>query len=44
MVIGQATENLPQVTLAIEGDDIVATGVLGIIYGYRDNLADGNII
>ncbi len=41
VVIGQATENLPQVTLAIEGDDM---GVLGIIYGYRDNLADGNII
>ncbi|MEE9277376.1 MAG: arsenate reductase (azurin) small subunit [Dehalococcoidia bacterium] len=40
VVIGQATENLPQVVLEIDGDDIMAVGVLGIIYGFRDNLAD----
>ncbi|PZC45215.1 MAG: arsenite oxidase small subunit [Chloroflexi bacterium] len=43
VVIGQATENLPQITLTVENGDIVATGVLGIIYGYRDNLADGEL-
>ncbi len=41
VVLGQATENLPQITLALDGDDIYATGVMGLIYGYRDNLADG---
>jgi arsenite oxidase small subunit len=43
VVIGQATENLPQVILELEGDDVVAIGVNGIVYGYRDNLADGEL-
>ncbi len=41
VVLGQATENLPQITLALDGDDLYATGVMGLIFGYRDNLADG---
>jgi len=41
VVLGQATENLPQVVLEVEGDDIVAVSVMGIIYGYRNNLLDG---
>ena len=41
VVLGQATQNLPQITLALDGDDVYATGVMGLIYGYRDNLADG---
>ena len=40
VVLGQATQNLPQVTLAVEGDDIYATGLMGLIYGFRDNLLD----
>ena len=40
VVIGQATENLPQIVLELEGDEIVAVGTLGILYGFRDNLAD----
>jgi arsenite oxidase small subunit len=40
VVLGQATENLPQVILEVDGDDIFAVGVNGIIYGFRDNLAD----
>ena len=40
MVIGgQATQSLPQVVLEIEGDDIYATGIIGLIYGRHDNLA-----
>lgn len=39
VVLGQATQNLPQVTLALEGDDIYATGVMGLIYGSSHNLA-----
>lgn len=40
VVLGQATQNLPQITLAIEGDDIYATGVMGLIYGFSSNLAE----
>ncbi len=38
VVAGHATESLPQVVLDLEGDDIYATGILGLIYGKRDNL------
>jgi len=41
VVLGQATENLPQITLAVDSEDVYATGVMGLIYGYRDSLADG---
>ena len=44
VVIGQATENLPQVLLDIEGDDIFAVGTLGLAYGFRDNLADAPLV
>ena len=36
---GQATESLPQIVLETRGDEIWATGVMGLIYGYHDNLA-----
>ncbi len=41
VTLGQATQRLPQIVLAIEGDAIYAEGVLGLIYGYRQNLLDG---
>lgn len=44
VVIGQATENLPQIILDLDGDDVVAVGTLGILYGFRDNLADAPIV
>ena len=44
VVLGQATENLPQILLDIEGDEIFAIGTLGILYGFRDNLADAPIV
>ena len=34
---GQATESLPQIRLEIEGNDIYATGVMGLIYGLDRN-------
>lgn len=39
MICGQATENLPQITLAL-GDDgaIAATGVEGLLYGRQANV------
>lgn len=38
VVAGHATESLPQIVLEVEGDDIYAKGILGLIYGKRDNL------
>ncbi|WP_127477733.1 arsenate reductase (azurin) small subunit [Sulfurivermis fontis] len=39
VVSGHGTESLPQILLEVKGDDIYAVGVLGLIYGYADNLA-----
>jgi arsenite oxidase small subunit len=38
VVSGFATESLPQVVLEVEGDDIYATGILGLVYGKRNSL------
>ena len=38
VVSGHATEGLPQIVLEIEGDDIYATGVQGLIYGQASNV------
>jgi len=38
IVSGHATESLPQVLLELDGDDIYAAGMLGLIYGRYDNL------
>lgn len=35
---GHATQNLPQIELEVEGNDIYATGVVGLIYGYHSNV------
>jgi arsenite oxidase small subunit len=37
IVSGHAVESLPQIVLEIDGDDIVATGVMGLFYGYSHN-------
>lgn len=41
VVAGQATESLPQIVLETTGNEIWATGVMGLIYGYHANLAAG---
>lgn len=38
IVAGHATESLPQILLELEGDDIIAVGLIGLIYGRHDNL------
>ncbi|MFQ5872678.1 MAG: arsenate reductase (azurin) small subunit [Dehalococcoidia bacterium] len=38
VIAGHATESLPQVLLELEGDDIYAVGMIGLIYGRHDNL------
>jgi arsenite oxidase small subunit len=38
LISGQAYQSLPQVLLELEGDDIYATGIFGLIFGRYDNL------
>ena len=38
LISGQAYQSLPQVLLELEGDDIYAVGVFGLIFGRYDNL------
>jgi arsenite oxidase small subunit len=41
VIQGVAQAPLPRIELEIDGDEVVATGVNGLIYGYRENLAPG---
>jgi arsenite oxidase small subunit len=41
VVSGHATESLPQILLEIHGDDIVAVGVQGLVYGFSANVGHG---
>ncbi len=38
VIAGHATESLPQVLLELDGNEIYATGMIGLIYGRYDNL------
>lgn len=38
IVSGQAYESLPQVLLEVEGDDIYAVGIMGLLFGRTENL------
>lgn len=38
LVAGHATQSLPQLVLELDGDDIFAVGVIGLIYGNPNNL------
>lgn len=38
LISGQAYQSLPQILLELEGDDIFAVGVFGLIFGRYDNL------
>lgn len=38
LISGQAYQSLPQVLLELEGDDIYANGIFGLIFGRMDNL------
>ena len=34
VISGHGTESLPQIVLEVQGDDIYAVGVMGLVYGY----------
>jgi len=38
LISGQAYQSLPQILLELDGDDIYATGVFGLIFGRHHNL------
>ncbi len=38
LISGQAYQSLPQILLELDGDDIYATGIFGLIFGRKDNL------
>lgn len=40
VISGQAYENLPQVLLELEGDNIYAVGMMGLIFGRHKNLLE----
>ena len=44
LILGQATQSLPQILLEVEQSEVYAVAVSGLIYGYRDNLEDGTPI
>ncbi len=44
LILGQATQSLPQILLEVEQGEIYAVAVTGLVYGYRDNLEDGTAI
>jgi len=39
IVSGQAYQSLPQVLLEVEGDDVYAVGIMGLLFGRNDNLS-----
>lgn len=38
LISGQAYQSLPQILLELDGDDIYATGIFGLLYGRQNNL------
>lgn len=38
LISGQAYQSLPQVLLELDGDNIYAVGIFGLVYGRHDNL------
>ncbi|MBM3356450.1 MAG: arsenate reductase (azurin) small subunit [Betaproteobacteria bacterium] len=40
VISGHATESLPQIVLETQGNDILAVGVMGLIYGFSRNVVN----
>ncbi len=41
VIAGHATESLPQILLELKGEDLFATGISGLLYGYAHNPPGG---
>ncbi len=44
MILGQATQSIPQVMLEVREGDIFAVAVSGLVYGYWNNLENGTSV
>jgi arsenite oxidase small subunit len=44
VTLGQATQNLPQVLLNVEGDSVNAGGLMRLLYGYNNSLEGGELV
>lgn len=44
VTLGQATQNLPQVLLTVEDNEIYATGVLRLVYGFANTLEGAQMV
>ena len=44
VTLGQATQNLPQVMLSVEDQDVYATGVIRLVYGYQNTLQGAQLV
>jgi arsenite oxidase small subunit len=44
VAMGQATQNLPQVLLNVEGDSVIAGGLVRLVYGYTNSLEGGELV
>lgn len=44
VTLGQATQNLPRVLLDVEGDDVYATGVVRLVYGFVNTLQGAPVV
>ncbi len=42
VISGHATQGLPQILLELDGNNIVATGVMGLLYGFHNNQINPN--
>lgn len=44
VALGQATQSLPQILLKVDGDDVVATGVVRLVYGFNNTLQGRELV
>ena len=44
VILGQATQTLPQIMMEEDNGDLYAVGVSGLVYGYWNNLENGALV
>ena len=44
VILGQATQSLPQIVLEVQNEEIYSVGVTGLVYGFWSNLAGGTTV
>ncbi len=44
VAMGQATQNLPQVILNVDGDSVIAGGLIRLVYGHNNSLEGGELV